>query len=333
MDRGYDDIAGAFMKVLVTGATGFVGRSLFQWLSRQKDCNVVGSCRDPRQVETEALPLIPVGELSAETDWHAALVDIDVVVHLAARAHVLDESGGDPRAEFQRANVDGAIALANQALAAGVRRFIFISSIGVNGNVTGEHVFSEQSAPAPHAEYAHSKLEAESRLKALLDGTTMELVIIRPPLVYAGHAPGNFKRLQKLIASNIPLPFAMINNRRSMVALENLVDFIGCCIFHPLAANQLFLVADGVDVSTAQMVRYLAKGMDSRVILLPVPGRLLHWGAKLLGREGMYTQLCGSLVIDSSKSRTLLGWRPPVSPEDALVSAGRDFKALHNAQR
>ncbi|WP_433885035.1 NAD-dependent epimerase/dehydratase family protein [Pseudomonas vranovensis] len=333
MDQGYDDIAGAFMKVLVTGATGFVGSSLLQWLSRQPGYNVVGSCRGPRRLEAGALPLIAVGELSAETDWQAALVDVDVVVHLAARAHVLDESGSDARAEFQRANVDGAVALAHQALVAGVRRFIFISSIGVNGNVTDEHAFSEESAAAPHADYAYSKCEAETRLKALLEGTSMELVIIRPPLVYAGHAPGNFRRLQKLIASNLPLPFAMINNRRSMVALENLVDFIGCCIAHPLAANQLFLVADGVDVSTAQMIGYLAKGMGSRVILLPVPGRLLHWGARLLGKEGMYTQLCGSLVIDSSKSRTLLGWRPPVSAEDALVNAGRDFKALHDAKR
>ncbi|QIH09990.1 MULTISPECIES: NAD-dependent epimerase/dehydratase family protein [unclassified Pseudomonas] len=318
------------MKVLVTGATGFVGRSLLQWLLRQPNYDVVGACRSPQQARTSSPEIISVGELSAETDWQAALTNVEVVVHLAARAHVLKEQDADPKTKFQRTNVDGTLALATQALAAGVRRFIFISSIGVNGNFTSGQAFNETSTPAPHADYARSKLEAESRLQDLLNETEMELVIIRPPLVYAGHAPGNFRRLQKLIASNVPLPFAMVKNQRSMIALENLVDFIGCCIQHPLAANELFLISDNADISTAQMARYLAKGMGRKATLLPIPRRFLYWGAKLLGNEGLYIQLCGSLVIDSRKSRTLLGWQPPVSSEDALVTAGHDFKALSN---
>ena len=183
---------------------------------------------------------------------------------------------------------------------------------------------------APHADYALSKLEAEQGLRELVQGSDMQLVIIRPPLVYAGDAPGNFQRLLKLVASGVPLPFALVDNRRSMIALENLVSFIGLCVEHPAAANELFLISDGTDVSTPQIISNLAKGMGRNSYLWPLPDSLMRWGASLLGKQAMYSQLCGSLAIDSRKAQNLLGWRPVVSAADALQQAGREYLSLNN---
>lgn len=252
---------------------------------------------------------------------------ITTLVHLAGRAHVLRETSGSPIDLYRADNVDFTLALARQALAAGVKRFIFISSIGVNGAATASAPFNESSIPAPKADYAISKWEAEQGLLELLKETDMEVVIIRPPLVYAGHAPGNFRRLMRFVHTGLPLPFASVENRRSMVSLENLVDFITVCIDHPAAANEVFLISDGVDFSTPKIAMRLAEGMGKRVLLLPIPLRLMSWAARVAGREGMFDQLCGSLVIDSSKARSLLGWRAPMGGDEALVVAGRDFKA------
>lgn len=315
------------MRVLVTGATGFVGNAVVDRLSRDAAFAVRGAVRSVNaSVRALNCEYIPVGDIGAATDWSGALENVDVVVHLAARAHILQESDADPLAEFRRVNVEGALSLARQSIASGVKRFIFISSIGVNGGSTSGGAFTENSPEAPHADYAKSKQEAERALKSVAVDSGMELVIIRPPLVYAAHAPGNFRRLLKLVSSGIPMPFGSVNNRRTMVALPNLVDFICTCIPHPAAANETFLVSDSQSVSTGEMTRLLSEGMGKTTVLLPVPGALLRWTASLLGKRNLYVQLCCSLEVDNSKARCLLSWQPPLTAQEALVQAGAHYK-------
>lgn len=312
------------MNILLTGSTGFIGSALLSRLLAEPGIEVFEAGRQPSSRKHYAC----VGKLHTDTDWSQALKGIQVVVHLAGRAHGLDSADSDTPAAFQAANVDGTLNLARQAAAAGVQRFIFISSIGVNGAQTHGQPFSETSVPQPHAAYALSKYAAEQGLLELTWHTSMQLVIIRPPLVYAAHAPGNFRRLLRLVASGVPLPFAAVDNQRSLLALENLMDFIYRCIDHPAAAGELFLLADGVDLSTAQMVRYLREGMGQPVRLFALPMALQRGCATLLGKRALLDQLCGSLCVDASKGRQLLGWQPPVTPDQALRQAGRQFKAL-----
>jgi UDP-4-keto-D-FucNAc 4-reductase len=303
-------------RVVVTGANGFVGAALCQRLLDAR-CQVRPWTREPRSVEEDT----------------RSLVGADCVVHLAGRAHVLREQAADPLQAFREANCANSLRVAQAARAAGVRRFVFVSSIGVNGQQTGNRAFDEQSLPAPHADYAVSKHEAELQLRELLHGSGTQLVIIRPPLVYAGHAPGNFRRLLGLVATRLPLPFAAIHNSRSMIALDNLVDFIAHCIGHPAAADELFVIADGEDLSVGQITDLLAQGMGVRSRQMAIPQALLRRAAKWVGREGLYVQLCGSLLVDAGKARALLGWRPPLSASDALRQAGRDYvahKGSHN---
>lgn len=302
-------------RVVVTGASGFVGSQLCRHLH---ECGY-GVDAWPRE------------ERSAEDDI-AALSGTDCVVHLAGRAHVLHEQSADPLQAFREANCANTLRVARAALAAGVRRFVFVSSIGVNGQQTGEAAFDEHSIPAPHAAYAVSKLEAELQLRELMRGRAMQLVIIRPPLVYAGHAPGNFHRLLGLVAARVPLPFGAVRNRRSMIALDNLVDFIVRCIEHPAAVDQLFVIADGEDLSVGQIADLLAQGMGLRSRQLAIPPRLMHGAARLLGREGLYVQLCGSLQVDAGKARAMLQWQPPLSAQDALRQAGHDYLAGKGAR-
>ncbi|WP_408698867.1 NAD-dependent epimerase/dehydratase family protein, partial [Acinetobacter baumannii] len=254
-----------------------------------------------------------------------SLDDIHVIIHLAGRAHILNEKVKDPLQEFRKVNVEGTLELAKQALENKVKRFIFISSIGVNGSSTNGKAFSEQDVPQPHADYAVSKLEAELALQKLFEGTETELVIIRPPLVYAAHAPGNFARLLKLASTNIPLPFIGVNNKRTFVALENLVNFIECCITHPLAKNELFLIADTESLSTKQLVTYLRQGMQKKANLIYIPHFVMKLGALGIGKIKLYEQLFGSLEVDSSKARTLLGWQPPLSAVSAIQKAGNEY--------
>ncbi len=315
------------MKLLVTGATGFLGQAVCQALAEQADTQVVGTGRS-RPSTPGAIPLVAVGDIGADTDWTAALQGIEVVVHIAARLNLASDTSPDPLAEYRRTNLQGTLSLARQALAAGVRRLIFISSVGVNGSFTTGTAFDESSQPVPDGDYARSKFEAEEALRALVRDTSMDVVIIRPPLIYAAHARRNFPRLLKLVDSGLPLPFGALDNRRSMVALENLVDFIVLCTRHPAAGNELFLISDGEDASTAQIVRYLAASMGRSARLVPVPDALMRWGAKLAGRQNMYVTLCASLQVDSSKARRLLGWVPPLTLEQALTKTGRAFKGL-----
>ncbi|WPN25480.1 NAD-dependent epimerase/dehydratase family protein [Pseudomonas marginalis] len=318
------------MRVLVTGATGFVGRSLIGACAGLESIDLVAALRTSQLCGESSVDVVVIGDINDETNWRPALAGVDVVVHLAGRAHVMGEAHADSLAKFRSVNVGGTTALARQACDAGVKRFILISSIGVNGARTIDIPFSEVSTPAPHAAYAVSKLEAEQALRQIAEGSAMEWVIVRPPLVYGAEAPGNFGRLLKLVSSSLPLPLASVKNSRTMISLENLAHFLRQCITHSSAANQLFLISDGIALSTPEIIAHLAVGMGLQPRLLPCPPALMRWGASLIGRQGMYTQLCESLTIDSSKAISLLEWVPPLLPELALQKCGREFLALRS---
>jgi|SRR5690625_38712 len=311
------------LSIAITGATGFVGSALFQTLRANSKYTVKGFCRTlPTENNSEGL--LALGSLET-ADFSQALAGVDVVIHTAARAHVLEDGATDPLSAFRKVNVDGTLKLARQAAEAGARRFVFISSIGVNGGSTQGIPFTETNAAKPHTPYAQSKLEAEQALKYLCEKKGMELVIIRPPLIYAAHAPGNFARLLKIVKKQLPLPFGLVKNQRSFVALENVVDFIALCVEHPQATNQTFVIADGASISTPELLKLLAQGMNKKVLLLPVPVKLMELGAKLLGREAMFEQLCGSLEVDITKAKTLLSWQPPVSTAQAMQQTAQHF--------
>jgi nucleoside-diphosphate-sugar epimerase len=268
-----------------------------------------------------------VAELGPTTDWSAALQGVATVVHCAGRAHVMSDTVADPLAVFRAANRDGSLNLAQQAVNAGVKRFVFISSIGVNGSQT-EVVkpFFETDQAKPHNDYALSKWEAEQGLMQIAAETGLEVVIIRPPLVYGPNAPGNFGSLMRAVQRAWPLPLGAVHNQRSLVALDNLVDFIVTCITHPQAANQTFLVSDGQDLSTTELVRGMAQAAGVPARLLPVPVWALQAGATLLGKGDAVQRLCGNLQVDISKARNLLGWTPPVSVDAGLLLAmGRNL--------
>lgn len=307
-------------KILITGGNGFVGKALIFDLLKKTNVQVVSLVRS-YQIQPQAIE-----QLVAENIFEVEFPEnTDVIVHLAGRAHILNEQTTDPLTEFRKVNVEGTLQLARQALDKKVKRFIFMSSIGVNGAVTLQQPFTEDTLPQPHADYALSKLEAEEALKKLFAGSDTELVIIRPPLVYAAYAPGNFARLLKLVATNLPLPFARTQNKRSFVALENLVDFIQVCIEHPNAANQTFLVADQNSISTRELVQYLKQGMGKTPYFIYIPQPLMKLGAACVGKSKLYEQLFESLEVDASKAQKLLGWIAPLSTQQAMLKAGQDY--------
>lgn len=319
------------MNVLITGASGFVGRALADELIQRGQYSVFGCVRRSK----EGLPFQceVTGDLSEFDRWEEIMIGVDAVVHLAARAHVLHETSVDPLTEFRRVNVDASVAAARAALKAGVKRFVFVSSIGVNGSQTWDKPFTESDTPQPTADYAVSKLDAEHALRSVFAGSSTELVIVRPPLVYDANAPGNFRRLLRLVQKGVPLPFAGVRNQRTMVALENLVDFLVCCLEHPAAADQLFLVADGEAVSLPEMLAMLAKGMGKRSSgLWFFPQVFIALGARIIGKKSVYDQLCGSLVVDITKANRELGWRPKVSTSGAMFKAGLEFLSLNTKE-
>jgi nucleoside-diphosphate-sugar epimerase len=313
--------------ILITGTNGFLGLSLFEKIISQ-GFNVKGSTRTDCSLIAGAQTFV-MGELNDANDWQAALKAIDVVVHLAARVHVMRDEAADPLAEFRRVNVEGTLNLARQADKAGVRRFVFISSIGVNGAETYNHPFTEVAEVAPHSPYAISKYEAEIGLRQLAEKTGLEVVIIRPPLVYGPFAPGNFGSLAHWLLRGLPLPLGSVDNRRSFVALDNLVDFIITCINHPAAANQTFLVSDGEDLSTTELLQRMGRALGKPARLIPLPVELMTFAANLLGKGAVAQRLFGSLQVDSSKARDLLGWKPVVTVDEALHKTADAYKALH----
>ena len=279
----------------------------------------IGAVRDRTACCGVRARCLAVGDVSRDTAWQEALDGVDVVVHTAARTHVMSESADDPLEAYRRVNVDGARALAEQAAEAGVRRLIFLSSIKVNGEETATgSPFCADHVVAPEDPYGQSKWEAEQALMEVGAGTGLEVVIIRPPLVYGPGVKGNFARMMTWVAKGVPLPLGAIDNRRSLVAVNNLVDLVAVCIDHPAARNQMFLAGDGEDLSTTELILRLGKAMGRPARLLTIPPGLLRLGAAMLGKGDMARRLLGSLEVDISKARDVLGWEPPVSVDEGL---------------
>ena len=314
-------------KIFLTGATGLVGRALLSQLVALGQFDVQALTRQNLTNTVDGAKYLSGGDLTSQTQWQGALVGIHTVVHAAARVHVMHDTEVDPLTAFRAVNVQGSLNLACQAAAAGVKRFVFISSVKVNGESTQSgRAFTEADAPNPQDAYGQSKHEAEQGLRELAVDTGMEVVIIRPPLVYGPGVKANFAALMRAVQHGWPLPLGAVHNRRSLVALDNLVDFIVTCITHPQAVNQTFLVSDGHDLSTTELVRGLARAAGVPARLLPVPVWVLQSGAALLGKGDAVQRLCGNLQVDISKARSLLGWNPPVSVEDGLRRAVAGMK-------
>ena len=313
------------MKVLVTGASGFVGRAIWLRLNALQGTTAVGSTRSEVGLFAEAgLPSVTVNELSSTTDWTVPLHGVTAVVHAAARAHVMKDTNADPLSAFRRVNVDGTLALARQAAEMGVRRFVFVSSIKVNGEVTQPgQAFTADDDPAPLDAYGISKMEAEKGLQEIAAKTGMQIVIIRPPLVHGPGAKGNLATVQRFLHRRIPLPLGGINNYRSLVALDNLVDLIATCLTHNAAAGHTFLVSDGEDVSTTDLLRRMGQAMGRPARLIPVPATWLEYAARVLGKQEVAKRICGSLQVDIEKTRRVLGWSPPLTLDEGLrIAAG-----------
>ena len=306
------------LNVFITGATGLVGHALVSNLLLD-DYHVVAAVRSERSIIGTKVETINVGDISAKTNWSSALKDIDVLIHCAARAHIMNDSVTDPLAEFRRVNTAGTLNLARQAVSAGVKRFVFISSIKVNGENTSEgKPFSPNNVFVPDDPYGLSKYEAEQGLLAIAKETEMEVVIIRPPLIYGPGVRANFASMMEWMQKGVLLPFGAINNARSLVALDNMVSFILHCIDHPKSANEVFLISDGEDVSTTALLRKVAKAFGKKAWLLPIPVSVMTFCAKLLGKGAVANRLFGSLQVDSSKARDLLGWKPVVTMDEQL---------------
>ena len=306
------------MNVLVTGATGFLGGRLCMALKKDPKVKLTAVVRRGRTV-AQVNSVIEMPCIDSVSDWADALTIQDVVIHTAARAHIMRDSVADPVSEYRRVNVDGTLNLARQSAAAGVKRFVFISSIKVNGEQTAPgQTFQPENEARPVDSYGISKWEAEQGLQKIAKETGMEVVIIRPPLIYGPGVKGNFANLIKLVRKGLPLPLGAIHNRRSMIALDNLVDLIITCIDHPNARNQIFLASDGQDLSTTELLHGLAQVRGKPARLFPLPGVLLFGAASVLGKTSVANRLMGSLQVDISKTRTLLNWTPPISVDEGL---------------
>lgn len=303
--------------ILITGANGFVGQDLC--------VEAISHCMKVRAAVRQLADLpvniqsVVIGDMSDITDWSSALTNCEVVIHLAARVHVMHDVSADPFAEFRKVNVEGTLNLARQAAKSGVKRFIFVSSVKVNGEFTMPNKpFTETDAPHPQDAYGISKFEAEQGLFKIARDTGMEVVIIRPPLVYGPGVKANFASMMNAVKRGIPLPLGAIHNQRSLIYVKNLVDFIIKCIDHPAAANQIFLISDGADVSTTALLKACANALGVKSKLIPLPQKILESAACLLGKKQIAQRLCGNLQVDISKARKLLNWSPPYSMDEGL---------------
>lgn len=301
-------------RILITGFTGFVGAKLLSVL-HNKEVALLGR----KEPDSNALPFYRF-EFNAHSHCKMALQGIDIVIHCAARVHMMDESSSDPLAAFREVNTFGTLNLAKQAAAAGVKRFIFLSSIKVNGESTlVDKPFKYDDVAKPEDAYGISKAEAEAGLKQIAAETGMEVVIIRPPLVYGPGVKANFAAMLKLAQKNLPLPLGAIHNKRSLVALDNLVDLIVTCIDHPKAANQTFLVSDDQDISTTELLKLMTRAAGKKPWLLPVPMSWLKLAGKLTGKQAVIDRLCGNLQVDINHTKQTLGWTPPVTVEEGIA--------------
>lgn len=318
------------MKVLLTGATGFVGRGVLARLRQEENVQVRVAQRGVAAPWPAGVEVARIEALSTAQSWAAALQGIDVVIHCAARVHVMDEQASDPLAEFRAVNVEATRHLAQEAAAAGVKRFVFVSSIKVNGEQTEPgRPFTADAQPQPQDPYGQSKLEAEQALFAVARQTGLEVAVVRPPLVYGPGVKANFASLMRALQRRLPLPFGAIDNRRSLVARANLADLLVLCARHPAAAGQVFLVSDGQDLSTAQLCRALSAALGVRPRLLPVPAALLRLLGLVTGRAQQVQRLLGSLQVDISDTRRRLEWAPPISVDQAL----RETAQGHGAEQ
>lgn len=309
--------------ILLTGASGFVGSTLVPTLVTQ-GASVRCVVRSPLEIAGAEIETVPV--LDGQTVWNHCLEGIDTVIHCAGRAHVMHDLYADPLPEYRHINVEATINLARQAAAAGVKRFIFMSTVKVNGEQTmKERPFTEKDAPMPQNPYAVSKYEAEQALLKLAAETQLEVVIIRSPLIYGEGVKANFLSLLKMVHLGIPLPLGAIENKRSFVYLENLHSLIMCCIEHPNAANQIFLVSDGQDLSTPELLRYCATAMGVGAHLIPVPESWCMISASLFGHEDAIHRLFDTLQVDISKAKKLLDWEPPISVQIGLHKTVQHF--------
>ncbi|MDE1164218.1 MAG: SDR family oxidoreductase [Pseudomonas sp.] len=313
--------------ILLTGASGFLGSVLLRRLSTLEGNSVVAAYRSGKDEGDCASGVLSLGPIDGNTDWSDAWArPVNLVIHAAARVHVMSESEGDPLAAFRKVNVDGTLNLARQAANAGVKRFIFISSIKVNGESTPlGKPYTADDTPAPLDPYGISKHEAEQGLLALAVATGMEVVIIRPVLIYGPGVKANMRSMMWWLCRGVPLPLGAIDNRRSLVAVDNLVDLILTCLEHPAAANQVFLAGDGEDVSTTGLLRRMGASLGHPARLLKVPSGLLQQVAGWAGKEAVAQRLLGTLQVDIEKNRRLLGWSPPVTLNQGLLSTARHF--------
>lgn len=314
--------------MLVTGVNGFVGRQLCAELVGRGQA-VRAAMRNRTEFDLAGFEISWIAGMGADTTWEDALRGIKVVIHLAARVHVMREDAADPLAEFRRVNVAGTENLARQAAVAGVKRLVYVSSIGVNGLSTAvDRPFSEADVPAPHNAYALSKWETEQALYRVAQETGLEVVIVRPPLVYGLGAPGNFAQMMRVLRKGIPLPLASVRNLRSLIYIENLVDALIVCATHPAAAGQTYLVSDGEDVSTPDLMRQLGAAMGHPARLFPCPPALLKLAGRLIGKADQVGRLSGSLQVDSGKIRRELNWLPPYTSQEGLRKTGESFATM-----
>jgi len=312
--------------ILITGASGFVGKELVNHL-------VALGYTGKSVYRSSNIPLCDSGfervlirDINEKTDWTNSLKNIDCVIHLAARVHVMQELDDDPLSRFRKANTQTTLNLAKFAAKAGVKRLIYISSIKVNGEFTAyKYPFKETDIPNPSDSYAISKYEAEQGLMEISNNFGMEVTIIRPPLVYGPGVKANFFNMMNWLSKGIPLPFASINNKRSLVGLDNLLDLIVTCIEHPLAANQVFLVSDDDDLSTSDLLCRVAQALGKKPYMVPINQKILHLSFFLLGKRNLAQRICGSLQVDVSKAKKILNWTPPVSVDEGLRKTAKHF--------
>ncbi len=310
------------LSVLLTGATGFVGGAVSRQL-RENGHEVRCAVRQgPARLDRSFV----VGAIDGRTDWRAAVAGVDAVVHLAARVHVMRDTAPDPPTAFRLVNVEGTRRLAQQAAEAGVRRFVFVSSIKVNGEHTlPGKPFRASDPPAPEGPYAESKLEAELALREISAATGMQTVVVRPPLVYGPGVGANFLAMMKWLHRGVPLPLGGVDNRRSMVFIENLADLICVCVDHSRAANQVFLASDGEDLSVPDLLRRLAAALRVRARLIPIPVAWLRFGARALRQTHVFDRLCRSSEVDLAETQALLSWRPPRSVDEGLSRTAKHY--------